>query len=105
MIEKIITDKLNMPCLNDEDEIYDKTFVSTPILTNGLFGNGAVKGRYICKSIDIFMSNRDELKSTSIGIVEEVRKNGYVCSEINFQYEKNAGLWRATFTAYEMEEI
>lgn len=103
MIEDIVADILEMPCLTEDDVVYDGSFCCTPILTSGIRGNGKLQSTYDMYAIDIFKESKQELISNTKKIFKNIDKTRYICGDPNYEYERNAHLWRATLNISELE--
>lgn len=90
-----IRKELSIPYISEEDTVMDGSFLVSPIITNGIKGDGKFQSVYDLVVVDLFFSDkRDALKASRkmLGALPDK----YIIGNPDYTYEKNCKMWRMT---------
>lgn len=95
-LKKFIENTLDIPEINEDEAVYDGSFMIVPYMVSGLKGNGVPQTAVISASLELFYKDKTELVEKAIEMWKALAENKYVVSDPDYVYENNADLWRGT---------
>lgn len=98
-----VKDECNIPYVEDNEAVLDGSFTVSPIMTDGLTGDGAVQCVVNHYAIDMFFISKLEAINSATAVWKLLNSKKQYCSGApDYTFEVDAGFWHASILAQEV---
>lgn len=95
-LEQIISDALNIPCISEDNAVFDGSFNTEPWMSSAFNGNGEPLLITDHVSINLFYADKKDAIDSVHELLPILSHNKVVASTPDYTRQEQAQLWMAT---------